>query len=186
MKRTMFGSLLIPLVFGLAIAANAQTPAPTPVKGVIPYTLEFQQINGPQTSCPSDPTLAPCLHAYSWAPAQKGGIYVLGGRYAAAQPPAAPLANGLHYFTTGPNNFQLPQSRNQFLWWINLETGAAQQLFDLTKLGPTISDPLVATNQQAILDATGWVALPGAPHNSGSVSVTNTTTQHFFRVRVTP
>jgi hypothetical protein len=32
-------------------------------------------------------------------------------------------------------------------------------------------------------DVTGWQPLTGAPHNSGSVTVTNTATQRFFRVR---
>jgi hypothetical protein len=40
--------------------------------------------------------------------------------------------------------------------------------------------------RNALADATGWQALPGAPHNSGSVTVVNQTTQRFFRLRVTP
>jgi hypothetical protein len=35
----------------------------------------------------------------------------------------------------------------------------------------------------ALDDVPGWQSLPGAPHNSGSVTVTNTTSQRFFRVR---
>lgn len=35
----------------------------------------------------------------------------------------------------------------------------------------------------AIADATGWLPLPGAPHNSGSVTITNTGTQRYFRLR---
>ena len=35
----------------------------------------------------------------------------------------------------------------------------------------------------ALGDIPGWQALPGAPHNSGVVIVTNTTTTRFFRVR---
>jgi len=37
--------------------------------------------------------------------------------------------------------------------------------------------------RNALGDVTGWQALPGAPHNSGSITVTNTTAQGFFRVR---
>lgn len=37
----------------------------------------------------------------------------------------------------------------------------------------------------ALGDAAGWQALPGAPHNSGSVTVNNTGTQRFFRIRTT-
>ena len=33
-------------------------------------------------------------------------------------------------------------------------------------------------------DVNGWQPLPGAPHNSGSVVVTNSTTSRFFRVRI--
>jgi len=36
---------------------------------------------------------------------------------------------------------------------------------------------------RAALGTGTWQALPGAPHNSGSVTVTNTTPQRFFRVR---
>lgn len=36
----------------------------------------------------------------------------------------------------------------------------------------------------ALGDATGWLPLPGAPHNTGSVTVTNSVTQRFYRVRV--
>lgn len=35
----------------------------------------------------------------------------------------------------------------------------------------------------ALGDVPGWIALPGAPHNSGSVTVTNSTIYRFFRVR---
>jgi len=35
-------------------------------------------------------------------------------------------------------------------------------------------------------DATGWQPLAGAPHNSGSLIVTNTGSQRFFRVRANP
>jgi len=38
----------------------------------------------------------------------------------------------------------------------------------------------------ALGDINGWSALPGAPHNSGSVTVTNGTTQRYFRIHVTP
>ena len=39
-------------------------------------------------------------------------------------------------------------------------------------------------SRTALGDKTGWQALPGAPHNSGSVTVTNNTgTTRFFRVR---
>ena len=38
-------------------------------------------------------------------------------------------------------------------------------------------------SRAALGDVPGWQALPGAPHNSGSVIVTNSTTQRFFRVR---
>lgn len=37
--------------------------------------------------------------------------------------------------------------------------------------------------RNALGDVAGWQALPGAPHNSGSVTVTNLTAQRFFRVR---
>jgi hypothetical protein len=37
--------------------------------------------------------------------------------------------------------------------------------------------------RNAIGDATGWLALPGGPHNSGSVTITNTGTQRIFRLR---
>jgi len=36
-----------------------------------------------------------------------------------------------------------------------------------------------------LADATGWQPLPGAPHNSGSVTVANQGAQRFFRLRVT-
>jgi hypothetical protein len=36
----------------------------------------------------------------------------------------------------------------------------------------------------ALEDVTGWQSLPGGPHNSGAVTVSNTGTQRFFRVRV--
>lgn len=35
----------------------------------------------------------------------------------------------------------------------------------------------------ALNDVAGWQALPGAPHNSGSVTVTNASAQRFYRVR---
>jgi hypothetical protein len=38
----------------------------------------------------------------------------------------------------------------------------------------------------ALGDAPGWVALPGAPHNSGAVTVTNSVSQRYFRLRITP
>jgi hypothetical protein len=37
--------------------------------------------------------------------------------------------------------------------------------------------------RSALDDLPGWQSLPGAPHNSGIVTVTNTVTQRFFRVR---
>jgi len=38
----------------------------------------------------------------------------------------------------------------------------------------------------ALDDAIGWRSLPGAPHNSGSVTVTNTAASQFFRVATSP
>ena len=35
----------------------------------------------------------------------------------------------------------------------------------------------------ALGDAPGWLALPGAPHNLGSVTITNATSLRYFRVR---
>ena len=40
--------------------------------------------------------------------------------------------------------------------------------------------------RSALGDVPAWQALPGAPHNSGSVMVTNTTAQRFFRVSASP
>jgi hypothetical protein len=39
--------------------------------------------------------------------------------------------------------------------------------------------------RDALGDAAGWLPLPGAPHISGSVTVNNTGTQRFFRVKAT-
>src|SRR5438477_1802605 len=39
--------------------------------------------------------------------------------------------------------------------------------------------------RDALNDVAGWRALPAAPHNSGSVTVTNSTSQRFYRVNTT-
>ena len=39
--------------------------------------------------------------------------------------------------------------------------------------------------RSGLADVTGWQALPGAPHNSGSVTVANQGGQRFFRLRIT-
>lgn len=118
--------------------ATTTTPAPagTPVSGAvanaIPYTMEFVLASGQNN--------LPALHAYCWAPAKQGGIYVLGGR----------LNKGLHMFTGGPDNFASP---NQSLWWIDLNGLNAKELVKFTTFqNKDLSDPLMATNQQCYFD----------------------------------
>lgn len=109
------------------------TPIPNAIPNVIPYTLEFEPVVVPET--------IPTLHAYSWAPAKPGGIYVLGGR----------TVSGLHMFTTGANNFPNP---NTVMWWINPAEKKALKVIDFRILeNKEITDALSSTNQQGYYDA---------------------------------
>ena len=63
--------------------------------------------------------------------------------------------------------------------------GGPNSIWHLT-FGPCLGRNHIVEFRSALGDVPGWQALPGAPHNSGSVTVTNTTTQRFFRVRASP
>ncbi len=150
--------ITLTLAFGLAACSTVEAPKPQTaaipdaVKGVIPYTVEFQPATGQNN--------LPALHAYSWAPAKQGGFYVLGGRQNL----------GLHMFTGGPNNFASP---NQTLWWIDPEGLNAKQLVILTSFkNKDIADPLMATNQQSFYDASS-----GFWYIAGGYGITSTTGQ---------
>jgi len=63
--------------------------------------------------------------------------------------------------------------------------GGASQRFTLTF--PTVTGYNYTVEfVNALLSSNSWQSLPGAPHNSGSVTVTNAQPQRFYRLRVNP
>jgi hypothetical protein len=88
----------------------------------------------------------------------------IGGIYSAA------FADLTVIKTTGPCSIQLAVGHPA-------PNGAIQLTFT-----PCAGRDHTVQYRAALNDAPGWLAFPGAPHNSGAVTVTNTTIQRFFRV----
>jgi hypothetical protein len=103
--------------------------------------------------------------------AQKnGGLPLVGGDYSAAFVDLTVVGSVL----CAPQLLAVP-----------IGGGGPGQGFQLT-FAPCSGRTHTVEFRNALGDVAGWQALPGAPHNSGTVSVTNSTTQRFFRVRVAP
>lgn len=128
-------SVFLLVLLSLAASLFAQNPS-------LPYTLTFVQM--PQ------PSQLPALQSYCIADVSATQWLILGGR----------LSIGLHQFNPPPvNNFQQP---NTFLWSINPVAGTALQVADLSKLDPSIGDPLTSSNQECEYNAeTGYWYIVG-------------------------
>ena len=128
-----------------------------PVTGLAVGTTLFQvQAGTGQPDLSSDFLVAP----------KGGGQPYIGGDYSAA------LVN-LNVITSAPCTPQLHVT--------DLSPGPGG--FLLLTFTPCPSRNNTVESRSSLSNGVPWQALPGAPHNSGSVTVTNSSSPRFFRVR---
>ena len=120
-----------PATPGQALATEG---AAAGVPDALPFRIELQEFQGPEL---------PAIQSHIGVMVNRT-LLILGGRTA-----------GLHTFKQPPEQNFPVTAQNNFIWVLDPIYGGPPSKFDVNSLGPSLADPLQATNQQHWYDREG-------------------------------